>query len=184
MFLLAIGLILWVFPHLSKMLAPKFRARMDEKRGRMAIALVTVVSLILIIAGYRIAPVIVVWSPPAFLQHLNNLLMVFAVLLFVAAHSKSRLRTKIRHPMLLGTAIWGFAHLLVNGDLASVILFGFMLVWALVTMQVTNARRGHQTPFAGGTLKGDIRLGLITLVTFVVIVLIHTALGYPPVPMG
>ena len=116
-------------------------------------------------------------------RHLNNLLMLIAVGLLGVGHSKSRLRAKMRHPMLLGVLTWSVAHLLVNGDLSSVLLFGLLGIWAVVEIVVINRAEPLRTSWQGGSIAGDVRLGLITLVVFAVIAAIHTWLGYPPFPM-
>ncbi|MFP3541299.1 NnrU family protein, partial [Pseudomonas sp. SIMBA_044] len=79
-----------------------------------------------------------VWAPPSFLVHVNNSLMVLALFFTSPGPRKGRLFRKMRHPMLFGFSLWAVAHLLVNGDLASVILFGGLLVWAGVEVLAIN----------------------------------------------
>ena len=88
----------------------------------------------LIVIGYRAAPFVAVYTPPAWTIHVNNLAMLGAVLLFGAGHPRGRVRTWLRHPMLTGVIIWALAHLLVNGDLASIVLFGGLGLWAAVSI--------------------------------------------------
>lgn len=126
MTLLIAGLILWTATHYFKRLMPARRAAMGDK-GKGPIALLIVASLLMMIFGYRWAEFIPVWSPPAFFTHINNLLMLIAFFVFGMSATTGRLRGKMRHPMLLSVKIWAVAHLLVNGDLASIILFGGML---------------------------------------------------------
>jgi len=83
--------------------------------------------------------------------------------------------------MLTGVVVWAVAHLLVNGDLPSVVLFGGLGLWAIISMMIINRAEPNYEPFDGGTVQGDIRLAVITLVLFAVIVGIHTWLGVPPV---
>ena len=85
----------------------------------------------LIIIGFRRAPVVPVYDPPPWAIHLNNLLMVVAVLLLGLGHSKSRARGWLRHPMLTAVVVWAVAHLLVNGDQASLVMFGWLGLWAV-----------------------------------------------------
>jgi uncharacterized membrane protein len=80
------------------------------------------------------------WVPPAWAKHLTMLLMLPALILLVAAYIPSRLRTAVRHPMLAAVALWAFSHLLVNGDLASVLLFGSFLVYAGYDVISANRR--------------------------------------------
>ncbi len=113
--------------------------------------------------------------------HINNLIMVVAVAVFAMAHTKGRLRGRMRHPMLVSVKLWAFAHLLVNGDLASIILFGGMLFWAVVSVILINRADTWDRP-APGDKGRDWLFLVITVVTFAVIVGIHMALGVHPFP--
>ncbi|MGR3453870.1 NnrU family protein [Pseudooceanicola sp.] len=183
MLLIALGLILWTWPHMMKEYTPGLRARIGDKAARPLVAVVALVAIVLMVLGYRSAEGGFVYAPPVWGQHLNNLLMVFAVAMFGVGHSKSRLRRHIRHPMFTGTILWGVSHLLVRGDSASVLLFGGLIVWAVAGWIVTNMRRPW-TRYEGGSLAGDLRLAVITVVLYAVIVLIHAWLGPNPLPMG
>ena len=186
MTLLLAGLVLWTLAHLFKPALPDARAtlaaRLGEKPSKGVVALVIALGLVLIVIGFRQAPVESVWFPPTWTIHLNNLLMLIAVALLGLGHSKSRARAWVRDPMLTGVLVWAIAHLLVNGDVASIVLFGWMGAWALVEMAF--ARRKPATVPPAGSLAGDIRFVVISLVVFAVIVAIHTWLGYPPFPQG
>lgn len=177
---LIIGLILWIVPHWLKRLAPDLRASMGA-RGRGLISILLFVGLGLMIYGYRQADFVDVWSPPAFLVHLNNLIMVVAVAVFAMAHTKGRLRGRLRHPMLLSVVLWSIAHLLVNGDSASIVLFGGMLFWAVVSMMLINRAETWERP-APGDKGRDWLFVVITVVTFAIMVGIHIALGVHPFP--
>ena len=180
MTVLILGMILWIVPHLLKRVTPDFRASLGDK-GRGVIALLLGVGLVLIIVGYRMADTIPVWSPPSFFVHINNLLMVVAVAVFAMAHTKGRLRGRMRHPMLASVKLWAFAHLLVNGDLASIILFGGMLAWAVVSVILINKQTTWDRP-APGDKGRDWFFVAITVGVFAVIVGIHMALGVNPFP--
>lgn len=186
MTLLILGLVLWSAAHLFKSLMPDARAglaaRLGEGPSRGLVALVVVIGIVLMVVGFRQAPVESVWFPPGWTVHVNNLLMLVAVALLGLGHSKSRARPLVRDPMLTGVLLWSVAHLLVNGDVASIVLFGWMGIWALVELALS--RRQPARPAPAGSLAGDIRFALITLVVFGVIVAIHTWLGYPPFPQG
>ncbi|RVT82763.1 hypothetical protein DXV76_16135 [Rhodobacteraceae bacterium CCMM004] len=185
MTLLILGLILWIGAHMFKRLAPGGRAAMQEKMGdasKGVVAGVLVLSVVLMVLGYRWAEFIPVYDPPMWGVHLNNLGMLIAVGLFGLGSSKSPLRAKMRHPMLTGFALWAAVHLLVNGDLASVILFGALLIWALVEIPLINRAVPDYTPYQGGTTAGTIRLVVITVVVYLVIGLIHGWLGPWPFP--
>lgn len=186
MILLVLGILLWVAGHLFHRLAPDARARLIDRLGargyRGAVAGVIGLGLLLMVIGYRWSPFVPVYDPPPWTIHLNNLLMLGAVALFGISHSKGRARTWLRHPMLTGVVVWAVAHLLVNGDAASLVLFGAMGVWALASIPLINAAEGPWHPPAPGPVSADVRLVVITLVVFAVITAIHAWLGYWPFP--
>ena len=183
MIVLILGIALWWGAHLFKRAAPAQRAALAESMGEGAKAIPAVVILagvVLMVIGYRGAPYVGLWTPPVWTVHLNNLLMLGAVILFGMGSSKGRMRAWLRHPMLTGTAVWAVAHLAVNGDLASVVLFGGLLAWALAEMAVINrAEPDWQRP-EPGALPGDIRLVVIGVVLYAVIAAIHAWLGVWP----
>ena len=179
MTLLMLGLILCVSAHLFKRLAPDARARMGAK-GRGPIALAIFISVVLMVLGYRMAEIAPVYTPVPGIGHLNNLLMLFAVFCFGLGASKGLLVDKIRHPMLTGMVIFAAAHLLVNGDVASLILFGGLGLWALIEMVLINRATGVWQRPAPGTIKGDIKNVVITLVIVGVVTSIHVMLGHNP----
>lgn len=178
MTLLILGLILWSLAHFYKRLMPAHRAKLGDKgKGQIAIALI--IALLLMIFGYRWAEFIPVWSPPAFFTHINNLLMLIALFVFGMSATTGRLRGKMRHPQLVAVKIWAIVHLMVNGDLASIILFGGMLVWAVASVILINRSEEWVRPEAGDAKK-DKLLVIITVVSFVVITVIHALLGVSP----
>ncbi len=183
MALLVLGLALWVLAHLFKRIAPGPRAMLQERMGnasKAVFAAALALSVVLIVIGYRDSPYVPVYTPPVWGVHVNNLAMFFAIALFGLGSSKSSLRGKLRHPQLSGFALWAAAHLLVNGDLSSVVMFGTFLVWALVEMPVLNATTPRSDPYTEGTHKGTIRLAVIALVLYAVITAIHAWLGVWP----
>lgn len=181
---LIIGLAVWTFVHYLKRLAPAVRASMDTKMGvgpaKGTIALLLVLSIVLMVIGYRNADDLYVYSPIAGMGHLNNLLMLFAVMLLGMGHSKGKMRSWFRHPMLMSVIVWAGAHLLVNGDLASVILFGGMAVWALIQMALINRAEPNWTRLEPGPIARDIRLIVIAAVLFAIIAAIHIWVGANP----
>ncbi|SMX31144.1 NnrU family protein [Actibacterium lipolyticum] len=179
---LVLGLLLWSVPHLFKRIAPDARERLGDK-FKGVVALLVVAGIVLMVIGYRSFDYVPVWTPPSWGMHLTDLLMLFSVALFGLGNSKSRLRKKLRHPMLLGVIVWAGAHLLVNGDLASVVLFGGMAVWAVASIFMINARQPEWAPYVGGSVAGDVRLALITAAVYAVIGGIHMWIGPSPFPV-
>lgn len=184
MALLIIGIAIWIGVHFLKRIAPGVRSAMDSAMGqgpaRGVIAVALIVSIVLMVIGYRAAPYDVVYAPITGMGHLNNLLMIVSLMLFGAGNSKGKMRSWMRHPMLAGVIVWAFAHLLVNGDSASIILFASMAVWAFVQMMLINRAEPDWTAPEPGPISGDIRLLVISLVLYAVIAGIHIWLGYSP----
>ena len=183
MTLLIIGLLLWSGTHFLKRLAPAARASMQEKMGdrsKGVIALLMVISIVLMVIGYKNADTAIYWGRSSAMTGINNLLMIVAVALMGVNSSKSRFRGKLRHGMLSGVVVWAAAHLLVNGDLASIVLFGGLALWAIAQMIILNRTTEPEPPFEDGTVAGDIKLLVITLVIYSIFAGVHTWLGYFP----
>jgi uncharacterized membrane protein len=140
MALLITGLALFLLVHLVPAL-PSVRAGLVERLGagpyRGLFSLASIAGLVAIVLGYgqmqglaRSNPEL--WTPPVWIKHVVLLLMIPAMVLLVAAYVPSRIRSAVRHPMLTALMIWAFAHLLANGDLASLLLFGSFLAFAVI----------------------------------------------------
>jgi uncharacterized membrane protein len=179
MTLLILGLALWWAAHLFKRLAPAPRARLGDP-GKGLVALALVVSVGLMVIGYRGADFIYVWNPPGFLVHVNNLLMILAFYLYAASGAKTWITTKIRHPQLTGFKTWAVAHLLVNGDLAAIILFGGLLAWAVVTVIILNRAAREWIPPGPAPARKEVTTVLATIVVVGVVMAIHNWLGVQP----
>lgn len=184
MTLLYLGIALWCAAHLFRRVLPAARAALTDRLGegpaKGVVAAALLLSIVLMVAGYRGTEFSPVYAPMAGAGHLNNLLMLVAVILLGAGSSKGRMRSWLRHPMLTGVIVWAGGHLLVNGDYASIVLFGAMAVWAVVEMTMINYAEDDWKRPEPGPVKGDIRLLVIGVVVFAVIAGIHTALGYNP----
>ncbi len=141
--LLIIGLSVFFLIHLLPT-TPTLKSTLIGKLGEIPYkALFSVVSLAgfsLIVYGKVQAEFIHVWQPPVMLAVLTKLLMLPAMILLVAAYLPSNIKKHIRHPMLSGVSLWAAGHLMVNGDMASILLFGGFLVFAVVDMASANAR--------------------------------------------
>jgi uncharacterized membrane protein len=109
-------------------------AAMGEGTYKIVYSLVALVGLVLICWGfahYRADEFRAIWDPPKFLKHINIALMLPAVILVVAAYIRGNIYARLKHPMLAGVKLWAFGHLLANGDLGGIILFGSILAWAV-----------------------------------------------------
>lgn len=181
MTILILGIVLWYAGHFFKRLLPGAHERMGD-RGKGIAALLILGGMIAMIFGYRGIEPAFLYHPPAWGRHANNLLMLVSVVLLGMGKSKGKMRAWLRHPMLAGVLVWSAAHLLVNGDERTTVLFGSLGVWALLEIVVINAKSPPWTRPEPGPAKGDVRLLVISLVLFAAIAAIHTWLGYYPFP--
>jgi uncharacterized membrane protein len=135
---LILGLILFLGVHAFTMRRAA-RAALISRLGkgpyRGLYSLVSVIGFILIIWGYgqyRSAGMIPVWDPPFWTRHVTFLLMLLAFVLLPATYAPNHIRQYIRHPMITAVILWSVGHLLVRGDLGSILMFGAFLVWGVV----------------------------------------------------
>ncbi|MBX3610801.1 MAG: NnrU family protein [Hydrogenophaga sp.] len=135
--LLILGLLLFLGIHSVSIMAPRGRDALAQRLGEGAwkglYTLVALAGFGLIVAGYSAArqdPVLL-WTPPAAMRHVAATLMLPVFVLLLAAYLPGRIQRATRHPMLVATKLWALAHLLANGTLADVLLFGGFLVWAV-----------------------------------------------------
>lgn len=177
--LLLLGLALWVGAHLFKRVAPEQRAALGDK-GKGIVAVLLLLSLVLIVIGYRNTMQIDLWYPPFWLTHLNNVLMLAAFYSFGIGASKGRHAQKIRHPQLTAVKIWAVAHLIANGDVASLLLFGTMLGWAVAEVVLINKAEGAWQKPTEIRPNGDIKNAIIAAVLYAVVAGIHVWLGVYP----
>ena len=150
MTLLIAGLVLFLGIHVLPMaggLRSQLRAAVGDKPYRGLFSLVSVLGLGLIIYGKSVAPYVPVWQGWLPGRHLALAVMPFVFILLAAANMPGHIRARLKHPMLIGTVLWAGVHLSVNGDLASIFLFGGFLVWAIIDLLSAIAR--------GKTLIGD-----------------------------
>jgi len=163
MSLLIIGLVLFLGIHSVSIVAPAWRDAQVARRGEWAwkgmYALVSLAGLLLLIHGYglaRQAPT-VLYAPPIALRHLALLLMLPVFPLLIAAYLPGRIQRAARHPMLLAVKLWATAHLLANGTLADLLLFGGFLAWAVADRIAVKRRLvPHRVPGAPPTALNDI----------------------------
>lgn len=140
------GLVLFFGVHLLQVLAPGWRERRRAQWGELPYkgiySVVSLIGLVLLVQGYGLARAepVALWQPPRGLLHLAWLLMWLAMVLVVAAYfPRNGIRRRLGHPMTLSVKVWALAHLLVNGNLADVLLFGSFLLWAVLVFR--SARR-------------------------------------------
>ena len=162
MAVLILGLVLFLGVHSTRIVADGWRtatiARIGEKPWKGVYALLSIAGFALILWGFGLArrnPVYL-WEAPMGMRHLAGLLMLVAFILIVAAYvPRNAIKAKLHHPMVLSVKVWALAHLLSNGNLADVLLFGAFLVWAVLSFRAARARdRQAGTVYPAGTMAG------------------------------
>jgi uncharacterized membrane protein len=177
MTLVIVGLAIFLGIHSVSIVAPRWRlatiARIGEGPWKIAYSVVSIASFALLVYGYgqaRMAPV-VLYVPPRGLRHVALLLMLPVFPLFAAAYFPGRIKAVTKHPMLVAVKLWALAHLLANGTLDDVILFGAFLAWAVadrISVKRRSAAEQHHLP--GAPPRGSVNDGIAIVVGLVVYV--------------
>ena len=147
MLILVAGLLIFLGLHSVRIFADDWRtarlAQWGESRWKGLYSLVSIAGFVLLVWGYGLARAtpIDLWQPPVFTRHLASLLTLPAFVLLAAAYVPgTRIKARLGHPMILGVKLWALAHLLANGRLADVLLFGGFLVWAIFDFRAARVR--------------------------------------------
>jgi uncharacterized membrane protein len=176
MTLLLLGLVLFLGTHSVRIFADGWRAQRVSAMGLNAwkgvYSVLSIAGFVLIVYGYaaaRLEPV-VLYSPPVWTRHLASLLTIPAFILLVAAYVPgTRIKRAVGHPMVLGVKTWAVAHLLANGMLADVLLFGAFLAWAVLDYIAARKRdRVAGTVYVVGPITRDIVAVVVGLVAWAV----------------
>lgn len=179
MLMLTLGVALWSVAHLFKRLAPAARDGMGDL-GKLVVTVALIGSLVMMISGYQDASGTVWWGRQPLWVSISNILMLFAFYMMVASSMKVRITSMVRHPQLTAIKAWSVSHLLVNGDLPSLILFGGLLGWAVVSVIIINRQDGKDAMTGGN--PGWSREALAVLVSvglYGAVAHAHAYLGYP-----
>jgi uncharacterized membrane protein len=161
MTMLMLGMLVFFGAHLVRVVAPGYRERMIARLGPLGwkgvYSVVSLVGFALLVLGYAeirwVSPVL--WGPgPGWLRMVVGLAMLPVLVVFVSAYLPGRLRAALRHPMMLATVAWAALHLLVNGRVADLVLFGGFLAWSLVVL-FDSWRRPWKAPARAPSLLWD-----------------------------
>lgn len=161
--ILILGLALFLGVHLFTIMRPRraaLVARLGENGYKALYSIVSAVGLGLIVYGfarYRAYEFVELWSPPVWTRHLAAALVLPALIMLVASYSRGRIYKTLKHPMLAGVKLWALAHLLANGDLGSLILFGSVLAWAVIDRISLKSRKdAGAPPIPVGGMRNDV----------------------------
>jgi uncharacterized membrane protein len=171
---LILGLILFLGAHSVRIWADGWRNQTIEAYGDKAFkgghALVSLLGFYLLVVGYGEARLetVALWNPPRFTKHISILLMLFSSILLLAAYiPRNHFKMRLRHPMVLSVKVWALSHLIANGNLADVLLFGTFLIWSVLNFRSARARDRAQVQLSDANedapLKPNLFATLIAL---------------------
>ena len=144
---LILGLVMFLGAHSVRIWADGWRNQTIEAYGEKAFkgvyALVSILGFYLLVVGYGEARLqtVALWNPPIFTKHISLLLMLFSSILLMATYiPRNHFKMRLGHPMVLSVKVWALSHLLANGNLADLVLFGSFLIWAVLNFGSARAR--------------------------------------------
>jgi uncharacterized membrane protein len=186
MFLMLVGIVIFFAIHLVPTRVA-LRASLVERLGplpyKALFSVFAALGLVLIVMGKGQAEFIAVWNPPVFMRHITMLLVLFAFILLAATYIPSNIKSKVKNPMLTATKLWATGHLLANGDLASIVLFGSFLVYSVIDV-ISVKKRGLTKPSKRYSYALDGLVVVVGVVAYGLVVMNHLALfGVPVVTM-
>jgi uncharacterized membrane protein len=167
--LLVTGLIVFLGLHSIRIFAEDWRtrtiAKVGDKTWKGVYSLISLVGFALIVWGFSIAreePVFV-WAPPVGMRHLASLLTLIAFVLLAATYVPGNsIKARLHHPMVLSVKVWALSHILANGNLAHILLFGGFLVWAVLCFRAARKRdRAANTVYPAGKLPATVATLLV-----------------------
>ncbi|PLW69265.1 NnrU family protein [Pseudohalioglobus lutimaris] len=178
MALLITGILLWSLVHLIPAIAQPLKQSLLGKLGENGykglFSLLLIGAILMIVFGWRsIDQPTYLYTLPLWTRHLGMLLVLVAFILFVASGMPTRIKQVLRHPQLTGVAIWAGAHLLMNGDGRSLVLFGGMGIWALLEIVLINRREGAWVKADIPGIGQEVKILVISLVVFLAVMFAH-----------
>lgn len=188
MLVLVLGLVIFFAAHLTRMVVPQWRAAqvaVNERRWKGLYALVSLVGFVLIVWGWVLyrpeAPQL--YDPPSWGRHAAMLLVLLALIGVVAAYQPAgRIKATLQHPFIVGVMLWSVGHLLANGDLAGVLVFGSFLVYSAWNLASEMGRDQPRATFAG--YRGDVVAVAAGVVVYVILLYWLHALLFGVSPLG
>lgn len=182
--MLLAGVLLWSGLHYIPGLLPNLKIKLMDILGkayRGVFSLLMIGSIVLMVMGWKAAVPEAIYDPLTSELQVIGVLMILSFYLFAAAHGPSNAKRYIRHPMLTGVIVWGTAHLLANGDNRSIVLFGGMIIWAVVEILVINKREGEYVKPEAAPMKKDAIKLVVAVVIYGVVFFVHPYIAGVPV---
>lgn len=175
MTILLIGLVIFLGVHSTRIVADGWRsaqiARIGPGPWKLGYAVLSLIGFYLLLWGYGMArqTPVVLWTPPVAMRHIASLLTLIAFVLLAATYvPRNGIKARLHHPMVLSVKLWAFAHLLANGTLADVLLFGGFLVWAVLSFRAARRRdRAAGTRYPSGSVAGTLATVVVGTVAWV-----------------
>jgi len=164
MTILILGLVIFLGVHSTRAVADGWRsaqiARVGPGPWKLGYTVLSLIGFYLLLWGYGMArqtPVLL-WNPPLAMRHIAGLLTLIAFVLLAATYvPRNGIKARLHHPMVLSVKLWAFAHLLANGTLADVLLFGSFLAWAVLTFRAARRRdRAAGIHYPAGSMAGTL----------------------------
>jgi uncharacterized membrane protein len=184
---LVLGVLLWGIMHFLPAADAAIRrnliSRIGENPYKGLFTLAMAVAIYLMISGWKSTIPEAVYLPPVWGRHVTLLLMLVGFVLFFAPYPPNNIKRLLRHPQLTGVVCWGFGHLLANGELRSIVLFGGMTTWAVLEILLLNRRDGARSRPDRVPFKNDLALIIGGGVVYFVVLFSHAWLfGVSPIP--
>lgn len=177
MILLVFGVGLWCVVHALPMAAQAPRQKLIQKMGeggyKGLFSLLILLSIACIVFGWRGTTPSFVYAPPVWGMRATGSLMLLSLYLMTVSSFPSNVKRILRHPQLLGVALWSLAHLLGNGDSRSAVLFGGMGLWAMVSIFLINRRDGSWKKPAAVPLYKECLPVVLSVVGYLVVFYLH-----------
>jgi uncharacterized membrane protein len=182
MALLILGLVIFIGCHSLGMM-PAWEVTLKGALGRPAYrglySLLSIAGLVAIVYGfadYRANEWVEIWSPPQALKHVNMLFVLVAFIALAASQApRGYIKARLKHPMLVGIKAWAFGHLLANGDLGGMILFGAFLAWAVVD-RISYRWRAAGPELPAPQVKWDVIAVIAGLIAYGAMLMLHPIL--------
>jgi len=172
--ILVVGLLIFLGVHSVRIFADPWRAQQVERMGAVPwkglYSVISLVGFVLVVWGYGMtrADPIALWDPPLWTRHVASLFTALAFVLIAAAYVPgTRIRATLGHPMIAGVKLWAVAHLISNGRLGDIVLFGSFLLWAVFDFRAARSRdRASGASYAAGNVTRDLGAGALGLMAW------------------